>query len=226
MSPPAGPDGCCQRDESLPQASWEAHRGMHAGLETRWIRQPPGPHPKEYTWCWRNLEDADSSFSSKLRFPQMRWSGSAPSPCSTRCATPDEPANHESRHRWRGGACAVPRLGPLGCAPRTWSRALIGSAPVGSGGFARAGGKTWSILCCRRGRGGHRPHVSGVQNPYTQLTQCGFGPILAVVGCGCNNCGGNLTGMLCGPVFPFDINQSRRSPPALSTLPRHLCASR
>jgi len=32
------------------------------------------------------------------------------------------------------------RRGPLGCAPRTWSRALVGSAPVGSGGFARRGG--------------------------------------------------------------------------------------
>ena len=31
------------------------------------------------------------------------------------------------------------RRGPLGWAPRTWSRALIGSAPVGSGGFARKG---------------------------------------------------------------------------------------
>ena len=28
--------------------------------------------------------------------------------------------------------------GPLGCAPRTWSRALIGSAPLGSGGLERA----------------------------------------------------------------------------------------
>jgi hypothetical protein len=38
-------------------------------------------------------------------------------------------------------ASAGLRRGPLGCAPRTWSRALVGSAPLGSGGFARAAGR-------------------------------------------------------------------------------------
>jgi len=40
---------------------------------------------------------------------------------------------------WKRLPTARGIAGPLGCAPRTWSRALVGSAPLGSGGFARTG---------------------------------------------------------------------------------------
>jgi hypothetical protein len=60
------------------------------------------------------------------------------------------PANRKTNPGGRGGdeegliwdrASAGLRRGPLGCAPRTWSRALIGSAPVECEGRSSCAGR-------------------------------------------------------------------------------------
>jgi hypothetical protein len=74
----------------------------------------------------------------------------------------------------RGIAERAPRLRPAHMVPSSYRE-----RPCGVGGLRADGGEAWSTLCCRRGRGRHRPFVSHVQNPYPGLTGPQAGAILA-----------------------------------------------
>jgi len=114
--------------------------------------------------------------------PQGTWQS-----VSTRLRTPTRAkppfAAHsaaERRSPLHGKACrprGESRRRPLGCAPRTWSRALVGSAPLGSGRFARERGEAQGtlghpavagIVCGHWGQTS-RTVVSHVLNPYNVL---------------------------------------------------------